>query len=103
MDALPQLAPNFHKTIWGCCLERVRGMQRAGTANRTADFDAVERLVDDLANGSCATAALGAAAKAAINVARRTPRRGAGRASDLMITQYVAGTDNHRTPCPAIR
>jgi len=87
----------------GTFLERVCGMHRAGAANRAADFGAVERLVDDLANGTSAAATLGTAAKTAINVARRTPRRGTGRTSDLMVAQYVAGADNHRTPCQGIR
>ena len=73
-------------------------MHSAGTTNRTANFGAVECLVDDLANGTSAAAALGAAAKATIDVARGATRRGTGSASDLMVAYYVAGTDDHPTP-----
>ena len=49
-------------------LDRVGSVERAGAANRAADFGAVERFVDDLADGSSAPPALGAAAKATIDM-----------------------------------
>jgi hypothetical protein len=75
----------------------------AGTTNWTANFSAVECLVDDLANGPSAAAALGAAAKATIDVARGAARRRNGGVSDFVIAQYVAGTDDHQTPLMGIR
>ena len=47
-------------------------MHGAGAANRTTDFRPVEHLVDDLADGAGAAAALGAAAEAAIDMAHGT-------------------------------
>lgn len=73
------------------------GVVRAAGA---AGFGAgAERLGDDPADGAGAAAALGAAAKAAIDLAGGTRRHRAGVAddtTDVMIGQNVAGTDNHR-------
>jgi len=80
-------------------LDRVGGVERAGAANRAANFGAIERFVDDLANGASAPPTLGATAKTTIDVACRPARRSAGSGSHLLIAQYVAGTDNH----PGIR
>ena len=57
---------------------------------------AVERLVHDLADGAGATAALGAAAQATIDLARgaRTLLRLTG-GTNVLVGQYVAGTDDH--------
>ena len=84
-------------------LNRVRGVHRAGAANRAADLCAIKRFIDDLANRAGATAALGAAAEAAIDMARGSTRGGIRGDSHLVVAQYVAGTDNHRTPLPGIR
>ena len=77
----------------------VCGVHRAGAANRTSHFGAVQRFVDDLANGAGTTATLGTAAEATIDVARGAARRSTGGGSHFMVAQYVAGTDDHRTPC----
>ena len=56
-----------------------------------------QRLIDDGLDGARATAAFGAAAKAAIDLlgtARKTLRRGDS-AADIMIGKDVAGTNNH--------
>jgi hypothetical protein len=84
----------------GCqaCLEGVCSVHRAGTAYRTTHFGTVKRFVDDLANGAGTPAALRAAAEATIDMARGAPCRGAGGASYFVVAQYVAGTDDHRTP-----
>jgi hypothetical protein len=81
------------------CLKRIRSVHRARATDRTADLRAIERFIDDLANGARAPSALRAAAKATINMARRPARRGARRASHLMVAQYIAGADNHHAPC----
>jgi hypothetical protein len=87
----------------GVRLERVRSVHRACAANRAANFRAIERFVNNLANGARAPPALGAAAKTTVNVARRPARRGTRGVSHFMVAQYVAGTDNHQTPYPGIR
>jgi len=89
--------------LYGWNLDRVCGVHRASTANRAADFCAIERFVDDLADRARATAALGAAAKAAIDMACGSTRRGVCRGSDLVVAQHVTRTDNHRTPLLGIR
>jgi hypothetical protein len=56
-----------------------------------------ERLVDDALDGTRATAAFGAAAKAAIDLLGVT-RKAVGRihgVADVVIAQHVAGADNH--------
>jgi hypothetical protein len=63
---------------------------------RLVELRPVERLVDDPANGAGAAAALGAAAQAAIDVARRSARGRAGGGPHLMVAQHVAGAHNHR-------
>jgi hypothetical protein len=84
-------------------LNGVRGVHRAGAANRAADLSAFERFIDDLANRAGATTALGAAAEAAIDMARGSTRGGIRGGSHLVVAQYIAGTDNHRTPLLGIR
>jgi hypothetical protein len=51
-------------------LDRACGVHRAGTAGGAAYLCTVKRFVDDLADRARATAALGAAAEAAIDMAR---------------------------------
>ena len=64
----------------------------------------IQRFVHDLANGAGAAAALGAAAKAAIDLASRARthlRRDGG--ADIVVTQNVAGADDHgRVPSKTI-
>ena len=58
-----------------------------------------ERLVHDVADGARAAAALGAATEAAIDLPRRARthlRRDGG--ADIVVTQDVAGTDDHGGP-----
>src|SRR5439155_23927694 len=69
-------------------------------ADRAAKFRTVERFVDNFANGPSAAAALGATAKATIDVTSGPPRGGAGGGSYLMVAQHVAGTDDHQNPLP---
>jgi hypothetical protein len=85
------------------CLKRFCGVQCAGASDGTANLRAVERFIDNLANGASAPPALGAAAKTAIDMARRPARCGARRASHFLVAQYVAGTDNHHAPLLGIR
>jgi hypothetical protein len=97
---LPEPAVHFHIAgLLGPRLKRVCGVQSAGAADGTADFGAVERFINDLADGTGAAAALGTAAEATIDVARGAARRSAGSASHFVVTQDVAGTNNHLTPC----
>ena len=57
----------------------------------------IERLVHDLADGAGAAAALGAAAKAAIDLAGRArPRLRRDGGADIVVTQNIAGADDHR-------
>jgi hypothetical protein len=71
----------------------------AGIRGATGIFGG-ERLIHNAANGSGASSTLGAAAQATINLAGRTRRYGiAGeRPADIVIAQYVTGTDNHSCP-----
>ena len=78
-------------------------MHRAGAANRAADLCAIERFVDDLADCAGATTALGAAAEAAIDMARGSTRGSIRGGSHLVVAQHVAGTDDHRSPLSSIR
>jgi len=84
----------------GCqaCLEGVCSVHRAGTANRAADFCAVKRFVDNLADRAGAAAALGAAAKAAIDMTGGPACRSTCGASYLVVAQNIAGANDHRTP-----
>ena len=74
---------------------RAIDMERAGTAHRTRHCVRADGLVDDLANGAGATAALGAAAEAAIDVAGRTTVRGARSVTHLVVGQNIAGANDH--------
>jgi hypothetical protein len=71
----------------------------AGIRGATGIFGG-ERLIHNAANGSGASSTLGAAAQATINLTGRTRRYGiAGeRPADIVIAQYVTGTDNHSCP-----
>jgi hypothetical protein len=63
-----------------------------------------ERILDDLVDGAGATAAFGAAAKAAIELPRRARQTGrsADRAADVVVAQNIAGTDDQGAlPCDA--
>ena len=73
-------------------------MRRACTADRAADLCTVECFVDDLADRAGAATALGAAAEAAIDMAGGPTRCITCSASYLMITQDIAGANDHRTP-----
>src|SRR5215475_6120566 len=96
---LPEPGSTFHIANYQVRLNDVCGVQGAGAADRTADFGAVQRFINDFTDGTGATAALGAAAEAAIDVARGAARGTAGGASYFVVAQHVAGTDNHSTPC----
>jgi hypothetical protein len=78
-------------------------VQRAGAANWAADLRAIERFVYDLADRARATAALGAATEAAIDMTRGPTRGGIRSGSHLVVTQYIAGADDHQIPSPDIR
>lgn len=54
-------------------------------------------FIDDLADGAGTTAAFGAAAKASINLTRRTRQiaRDGDSVSDIVVSQDVAGTNDH--------
>ena len=84
-------------------LKRIRSVHRARATDRAADLRGIEGFVDDLADCARATAALGAAAEAAIDMARGSARRVARGGSHLVVAQYVAGTDDHPPPLPDIR
>jgi len=71
------------------------GVQGAAAAEWTSQGALPDRLVDDLADGPCAAAALGAAAEAAIDLPRRARRRGTHRGADVLVAENIAGADNH--------
>src|SRR5262245_1682295 len=79
-------------------LKRIRSVHRARATDGAADLRAIERFIDDLANGASAPPALCAAAKTAIHMARRPVRGGTRSGSHFLVAQYVAGTDNHQAP-----
>ena len=70
-------------------------MQGAAAAEWTSQRALPDRLVDDLADGPRAAAALGAAAEAAIDLPRRARRGGAHRGADVLVAENIAGADNH--------
>ena len=74
---------------------RMGGVDRACATDRTTELRATERIVDDLPNGACATATLGATAQASIDLRRGTARRFFRGVPDFAVRQDVAGTDDH--------
>ena len=71
-------------------LDRMRATSRAFLGA------CAKRILDDLVDRTGAAAAFGAAAKAAIDLARRARQTGrnAHRAADVIIAQNIAGTDD---------
>ena len=70
-------------------------MRGANAPGRAAG--AAQRFVHDLADGARASATLGVAAETAIDLASGARRCRMDGAAHLMVAQYVAGTDDHRT------
>ena len=68
-----------------------------GTAGLAGPGAGAERLIDDALDGARATAAFGAATEAAVKLlgATRKALGGFHGVADVVITQHVAGTDNH--------
>ena len=54
-----------------------------------------ECLVHESADGACATAALGAAAETAIDLAGRPQRLRLDGGADILIAQHIARADDH--------
>ena len=81
-------------------LTEVAPARAAGAARATS---AGKRFIHDPSDGARAPSTLGAAAEAAIDMARGPTRRGIGRGSHLVVAQYVAGTNNHQAPYLGIR
>ena len=71
-------------------------VQRASTTDRTFQHGGTDRLVDDLADGAGAAAALRATAEASVDMAGRTTSRTTRGVAHLMVGQHVAGANNHR-------
>ena len=74
-------------------------VRAAGAAGRGAG---TQRVVDDGLDGTCAAAAFGAAAEAAIEllgIARQVPGRVNG-AADIIVAQDVTGTYDHEVGRP---
>jgi hypothetical protein len=80
----------------GLVVGRVAAVRAAGAAFLGAG---AERFVDDGLDGARAPAAFGAAAKATVNLfgIPRQVRGCADGTPDIVVTQNVAGTDNHET------
>ena len=68
-------------------------MRAAGAAGLGAG---AQGLVNDRLDGAGAAAAFGAAAEAAIDLFGMTGHASADRVADIVVTQDVAGTDDHR-------
>ena len=75
-----------------------RRMQGASTAYRANELGAIERLVDNFADGARAAPALRTASQAAIDMTGRTAHRTARGLAHVVVAQYVAGTDDHPGP-----
>ena len=69
------------------------GMGRARASRRTAGAD--QRFVHDLADGASTAAALRAATETAVNLTGTARRRRAHRSAHFVVTQDVAGADDH--------
>jgi hypothetical protein len=80
----------------GLVVGRLAAVRAAGAALLGAG---AERFVDDGLDGARAPAAFGAAAEATVNLFRipRQVRGCADGATDIVVAQDVAGTDNHET------
>src|SRR5262249_33577945 len=101
-NSAPRCERHLMPRMW-ICLKRFCGVQCAGASDGTANLRAVERFIDNLANGASAPPALCAATETTVDMARRAARRGSRRAAHFVVAQYVAGTDNHHTSYPGIR
>jgi hypothetical protein len=66
-----------------------------GAADRARQHRRPDGLIDDLADGAGATAALGATAQAAINLTGRTAVRCARGVAHLVVGQHIAGANDH--------
>jgi hypothetical protein len=101
--ALPRASAHLAADYFVWVLDGIRGVHRTGAADRAADLRAIERFVDDLADCAGATATLGAAAEATINMACGSTRGIIRRGSHLMVAQHIAGANDHRTPLSGTR
>jgi hypothetical protein len=70
-------------------------MQRACAADRARQRGRPNRLIDDLANGASAAAALGATTQTTVNVTGGTTIRGARSVAHLLVGQHIAGANDH--------
>jgi hypothetical protein len=70
------------------------GVHRAGATGRAVRLG--QRFVHDLTDGTDASAALGATAKASIYLAGRAQFGPAHGVADLAIAQHITGADDHR-------
>ena len=68
----------------------------AGAADRARQRGRADGLIDDLANGAGAAAALGTTAQAAVNLAGRTTGRRARSIAHFVVGQNIAGANDHR-------
>jgi hypothetical protein len=75
-------------------LALVMHVRGAGTTSRTAGAN--QRFIHDLPDGAGATAALSAAAKAAIDLPAGARRSHIHGVTHFLVAQHVAGTDDHR-------
>src|SRR5690349_24441167 len=73
-------------------------VEGAGAAHRARHGIGADRLIDDLADGAGAAATLSVAAKAAIDMAGRTAVGAANGLAHLVVSQHVAGANDHRPP-----
>jgi hypothetical protein len=74
----------------------IAGMGGAGAADRATGTG--QSFVHDLADRAGATAALGATAETTIDLAGGTRRRFGAGGAYFMVTQHIAGADDHLKP-----
>jgi len=78
-------------------------VRTAGAAHRATLLRRYQRVVHDFADRAGATAALGAAAKTAINLPGRARRARPASGAYRFIADNIAGTDDHGRPQKPIR
>ena len=72
-------------------------VQGAGATHRTGQGRRTDRLIDDLADGTGAATALGAAAETAVDMTGRPAAGAPNSVAHLVVGQHIAGANDHLT------